>query len=100
MRRPARFAAFLLYASLGPGLAFHAVPVHAQDESSPERDATREQLRQVLQTAGARSDVNVAFRQSTKNPYNFVGAMTGLTNSDSLEIVISVTKSSTIGFRV
>jgi hypothetical protein len=70
----------------------------AQDAN---RDATREKLRQVLATAGARSDVNVAFRQSTKNPYNFVGSMTaGLSNAESLEVVISVTKSDTIGFRV
>ena len=64
------------------------------------RDATREKLRQVLDSAGARSDVHVTFRQSTKNPYNFVGTMTGLPNVDSLEIVISVTQSDTIGFRV
>jgi hypothetical protein len=65
------------------------------------RDATREKLRQVLETAGARQDVAVTFRQSTKNPYNFVGSMTvGLANCDSLEIVVSVTKSDTIGLRV
>lgn len=70
----------------------------AQDSA---RDTTREQLRQVLASAGQRSDVNVDFHQSTKNPYNFVGVMRdGLVNSDELEIVISVTKSSTIGFRV
>ena len=70
----------------------------AQDAS---RDATREQLRQLLATAGQRTDVNVAFRQSTQNPYNFIGSMTaGLTNAQSLEIVISVTKSETIGLRV
>lgn len=71
---------------------------HAQDSA---RDDTRGQLGQALQTAGARDDVNVSFRQSTKNPYNFVGIMTsGLTYSDSLEIVVSVTQSNTIGFRV
>lgn len=71
---------------------------NAQDTT---RDDTRTQLGSLLQTAGARTDVNVTFRQSTKNPYNFIGMMaTGLTYSDSLEIVISVTKSDTIGFRV
>lgn len=65
-----------------------------------DRDATREKLRQVLNSGGQRSDVNVTFRQSTKNPYNFVGTMTGLKNSDNLEIVVSVTKSDTIGFRI
>jgi hypothetical protein len=74
-----------------------AAPANAQ----ASRDATREQLRQVLTTAGARTDVNVAFRQSTKNLYNFVGTMTaGMKNSDNLEIVVSVTKSDTIGFRI
>jgi hypothetical protein len=101
MNRSAHFAALLFFASLSAGLAFHSVPARAQNEPSSERDATREQLRQVLETGGARADVGVAFRQSTKNPYNFVGSMTtGLINSESLEIVISVTKSSTIGFRI
>ena len=64
------------------------------------RDSTRENVRDTLNAAGQRSDVNVTFRQSTKNPYNFVGTMTGLSNVDNLEIVISVTKSDTIGFRI
>lgn len=64
------------------------------------RDSTRTQLADVLATAGQRSDVNATFRQSTKNPYNYVGEMTGFSNSDSLEVVVSVTKSDTIGFRV
>ncbi len=72
-------------------------PAYAQQS---QRDATREKVRQVLDMAGPRSDVNVAFRQSTKNPYNFVGSMTGLRNADSLEIVVSVTKTDTIGFRI
>ncbi len=72
----------------------------APASAQSDRDSTREKVRQVLTTAGQRSDVNVTFRQSTKNPYNFVGTMTGLTNSDNLEIVVSVTKSDTIGFRI
>lgn len=75
-------------------------PLQARAQDAA-RDATRESLRSVLATAGARADVNTVFRQSTKNPYNFVGSMeTGLTNAQSLEIVISITKSNTIGFRV
>ena len=51
--------------------------------------------------ARQRTDVGVAFRQSTKNPYNFVGSMTsGLRNAKSLEIVVSVTQNNTIGFRI
>ena len=65
------------------------------------RDATREKLRALLETAGKRSDVNATFKQSTKQPYNFVGSMSdNLPNVDSLEIVISVTVSDTIGFRI
>jgi hypothetical protein len=87
-----RFAPVLFAA-----LFLAGTPASAQSD----RDATREKVRQVLTTAGQRSDVNVTFRQSTKNPYNFVGSMTaGMRNSDNLEIVVSVTKSDTIGFRI
>lgn len=83
------------------GVAGAAPAIAQSDAADPHRDATRESLRSVLASAGARDDVSVEFRQSTKNPYNFVGLMTkGLTNCDSLEIVISVTKSDTIGIRV
>jgi hypothetical protein len=76
-----------------------AVPAVAQDAA---RDATRAKLATLLTRVGARSDVGTTFRQSTKNEYNFVGSMTGngITNAQSLEIVISVTKSNTIGFRI
>jgi hypothetical protein len=73
----------------------------AQTQNSATRDATREKLRTLLATAGARRDVGVSFRQSEKNPYNFIGVMRdGLTNCDSLEIVIGVSNNDTIGFRV
>ena len=82
-------------------VAFIATGAVANAQQDAARDATRESLRQVLGTAGSRSDVNVTFRQSTKNAYNFVGEMkAGMANSEYLEIVISVTKSNTIGFRV
>lgn len=73
-------------------------PASAQ---APSRDATRAQLSTLLTSAAVQSEVNVAFRQSTKQPYNFIGTQdTGLANADSLEIVISVTAHDTIGFRV
>jgi len=79
-------------------LLIFAQPANAQ---SPGRDATRAQLGALLASAGARTDVNIAFHQSTKQPYNFTGTLdAGLANSDSLEIVISVTLHDTIGFRV
>src|SRR6202022_1195130 len=79
-------------------LVIIASPAVAQTTA---RDTTRSRLGTLLASAGQRTDVNVAFRLSTKNPYNYIGtATTGLVNADSLEIVISVTKSDTIGFRV
>jgi hypothetical protein len=98
MKRPIRSAIMLATASLAS--TFVPAAAAAQEAADPARDATREQLRALLATAGARSDVNIPFRQSTKNPYNFVGSATGLTNSDSLEVVISITKSETLGFRI
>ena len=72
-----------------------------QPAASASRDATRDSLRALLETAGKRSDVDVEFKQSTKQPYNFVGSMKDkLENVVSLEIVVSVTTSDTIGFRV
>jgi hypothetical protein len=88
-----RIAAILVVTLIVPA-------VFAQTTDTSSRDATREKLRTVLETAGKRSDVDTSFRQSTKQPYNFVGSMKGLANSDSLEVVISVTSSDTIGFRI
>ena len=65
---------------------------------SASRDATREKMRAVLAETGPK--INVAFRQSDKQPYNFVGLMTGLTNADSLEIVILISDQDTIHFRI
>ena len=63
------------------------------------RDATREKLRALLDANGPK--INVAFRQSDKQPYNFIGILSqGLTNADSFEIVISVSDQDTIHFRI
>jgi len=62
-----------------------------------ERNATREQLRSFLATAGARKDVNIEFRQSDKNPWNFVGvAKDNLANSDMLEVVVGLSDNRTL----
>ncbi len=72
-----------------------------QDSDTEARDTTREKLRALLKTVGKRSDVEVSFHQSDKQPYNFTGNMlTGLSNSDSLEIVLRVTENDTINVRV
>lgn len=75
------------------------VPAYGQEANEATRVRTREQLSQLLTKAGP--GVGVDFRQSQKQPFNFVGSLSkGLTYADSLEIVISVTSSDTIGFRV
>jgi hypothetical protein len=72
----------------------------AQDKEAA-RKATREQLRQVLETATKRDVLNVEFRQNESQPYNLVGVVEGgLTQAESLEIVISVSAQDTIHFRV
>jgi len=75
-----------------------AVPTaYSQDTAS--RDKTRERLNTLLTRVGP--ELKVTFQQSTKNPYNFAGSMKdGLTNCESLEIVMIVTENATIGIRV
>ena len=74
-------------------------PSSTTPQQQVSRDATREKLRAVLDAAGPK--INVVFRQSDKQPYNFVGVMkTGLKNADALEIVISVSAQDTIHFRI
>jgi hypothetical protein len=80
-----------------------AAPTRTQTPATPQqtttRDANREKLRALFETAGPK--INVSFRQSDKQPYNFVGVMkTGLKNADALEIVISVSAEETIHFRI
>jgi hypothetical protein len=68
-------------------------------QQASARDANREKLRLVLDAVGPK--ISVSFRQSDKQPYNFVGVMkTALKNADALEIVISVSAEDTIHFRI
>ena len=72
----------------------------AQEKQSI-RDATRDKLRQLLSVSGPKKGIEIDFRQSEKNPYNFVAVKkTGLKNSQSMEIVVGVSDDNTIGFRI
>jgi hypothetical protein len=75
-----------------------AVPaVFAQE--NPTRDKTRERMSALLARVGP--DINVNFQPTSKNQFVFTGTMKeGLKNSESLEIVITVTTKETIGFRI
>jgi hypothetical protein len=76
-----------------------APAVFAQTTNEASRIRTRDSLAALLEKAGP--GINVAFRQSTKQPFNYVGVMKqGLVNAESFEIVISVTANETIGFRI
>jgi hypothetical protein len=86
------FVALFAMALVAPTLA--QTPAGAPD---PGRDAAREQLRQVLASAGQLPDVNISFQQSSKPPYNFIGTTSaGLSNADSLEVVVSLGEHDTI----
>lgn len=77
----------------------NVVGAHAQQDDAAARTRTRERLAQLLEKAGP--VVNVAFKQSQKQPFNYVGSLTtGLSNAESFEIVIGVTAKDTIAFRV
>jgi hypothetical protein len=70
-------------------------------EKEASRIATREKLRTLLQNSGPKKGIGINFRQSEKQPFNFVGMLQeGLTNADSYEVVIGVSKDDTIGFRI
>lgn len=73
--------------------------VYDQQDDETARIRTREELAQLLEKVGP--TINVAFSQSQKQPFNYVGTLsTGLANAESFEIVISVTPKNTIGFRI
>ena len=73
--------------------------VYGQQDDEAARNRTRERLAALLEKSG--TEIKVDFKQSQKQPYNYVGSLrTGLVNAESFEIVISVTPKDTIGFRV
>ena len=73
--------------------------VCGQTTDDPARVKTRDQLGLLLDKIGPL--VKVSFRRSEKQPFNYVGVLKeGLSNADSMEIVIGVTGDQTIGFRI
>lgn len=80
-------------------VVFNAGLTQAQQDDEAARIRTRDKLAQLLERASP--TINVAFKQSQKQPFNYVGSLTvGLLHAESFEIVISVTAKDTIGFRV
>ena len=70
-----------------------------QTPAETARIKTREQLGQLLERVGP--NVKISFRQSQKQPFNFVGLLKeGLTQAESFEVVVGVSANQTIGFRI
>jgi hypothetical protein len=93
MKHPILLALFAM-ALVAPTVTFAQTPAGTPN---PGREATREQLRQVLVSTGQLPDVNIAFQQSSKQPNNFTGTTSaGLSNADSLEVVVSLGEHDTI----
>jgi len=76
-----------------------APAVYAQADANASREKTRDRLNALLEREGP--NMKVSFRQSDKNPWNFIGVLRdGLKNAESMEIVIMVSAKETIGFRI
>jgi hypothetical protein len=98
-------ALLMVAPGFSPGIAQSGAAALAgngpRGDRSPTRDQTVELLRASLARYGALPEVNIAFHQVEKNPFNFSGNMTtGLKNADALEVVIGATPQSTISVRV
>lgn len=70
-------------------------------EKEADRVATREKLRALLNASGPKKGINISFRQSTAQPFNFVGtARESMVNAEFMEVVVGVSVDDTIGFRI
>ena len=101
MLRVRLFPFVIIFAALAcAGVASAQTPqTPAQKEAA--RVATREKLRALLAASGPKKGIEIAFRQSDKQPFNFVGVKRGgLTNAEGFEIVVGVSNDETIGFRI
>jgi len=70
-------------------------------EKEANRVATREKLRALLAASGPKKGIEIAFRQSDKQPFNFIAVKRGgFSFADGFEIVVGVSNDETIGFRI
>ena len=86
----------LLFATL---LATAPAAFSQEVDKAALREKTRERLNALLQRLGP--DMNVSFKPTSKSQFVFTGVLRdGLKNAEQFEIVISVSTSETIGFRI
>lgn len=79
----------------------HAAAAQTPADKQALREATREKLRTLLANSGPKKGIEIAFRQSDKQPFNFVGVKRGgLTNAEGFEVVVGISNDETIGFRI
>jgi len=84
-------------------IMFCAIPALTQTQADNDaaRVANREKLRQVLLASGPKKGIEFAFRQSDKQPFNFVAVKHGgFVNVEGFEVVVGVSNDQTIGFRI
>jgi hypothetical protein len=93
---PLAAAVFAVLASAGASAAQQTA---AQKEAA--RVATRDRLGQLLMASGPKKGIEINFRRSDKQPFNFVGVKRGgLANAEGFEVVVGVSNDETIGFRI
>jgi hypothetical protein len=91
----------LLAATIFIMLSAFTASSQTQAEKDAARIANREKLRQLLIASGPKKGIEIAFRQSDKQPFNFVAVKRGgFANADGFEIVVGVSVDQTIGFRI
>jgi len=91
----------LLAATIFIMLSAFMASSQTQAEKDAARIANREKLRQLLMASGPKKGIEIAFRQSDKQPFNFVAVKRGgFANVDGFEIVVGVSTDQTIGFRI
>src|SRR5688572_31110347 len=96
MKRIAIVIFFVLTITFAPAVYGQQTEQQAKDAA---RLRTRDLLSKLLTKMGP--DVNITFAQSQKQPFNYIGILKqGLANSESFEVVVSVTANDTIGFRI
>jgi hypothetical protein len=99
MKRRRMFRAVIILLAVLSCAGAAAAQTPAEKEAA--RNATRERLRALLANSGPKKGIEIAFRQSDKNPYNFVAVRRGgLSNAEGFEIVVGVSNDETIGFRI
>ncbi|HWW75253.1 MAG TPA: hypothetical protein VNZ44_07655 [Pyrinomonadaceae bacterium] len=93
------FPLALLFVLACAGSAAARQQTAAQKEAA--RVATREKLRALLAASGPKRGIEIAFRQSDKQPFNFVAVKRGgFANAEGFEVVVGVSNDETIGFRI